>query len=48
MEKPELLGLKKIGHDFDKALSNGFTDIFQDANKLYCTQHMQERDVFKL
>ena len=23
--KPELLGLKKIGHDLDKAISNGFT-----------------------
>ena len=46
--KPELLGLKKIGHDLDKALSNGFTVIFQDAKTLYCTQHMQERDAFKL
>lgn len=48
IQKPELLGLKKIGHDLDKALSNGFTDVFQDAKTLYCTQHMQERDAFKL
>ena len=48
IQKPELLGLKKIGHDLDKAISNGFGDIFQGAKKLYCTQHMQERDAFKL
>lgn len=43
IQKPELLGLKKIGHDLDKAITNGFGDIFQAAKKLYCTQHMQER-----
>ena len=48
IEKPELLGLEKIGHDLDRALSNGFTDIFKNAKKLFCTQHMQERDAFKL
>ena len=48
IQKPELLGLKKMGHDLDKAISNGFGDIFQGAKKLYCTQHMQERDAFKL
>lgn len=48
IRKPELLGLKKIGHDLDKAISNGFTDVFQDAKSLYCTQHMQERDAFQL
>jgi len=42
IQKPELLGLKKIGHDLDKALSNGFTDVFQDTKTLYCTQLMQE------
>ena len=48
VQKPELLGLKKIGHDLDKALSSGLTDIFRDAKTLYCTQHMQERDAIKL
>ena len=48
IQKPELLCLKKIGHDLDKALSSGFTDIFRDTKTLYCTQHMQERDAFKL
>ena len=48
IQKPELLDLKKIGHDLDKAISNGFGDIFQGAKKLYCTQHMQEREAFKL
>ena len=35
IEKPQLLGLKEIGHDLDKALSNGFSDIFKDAKKLF-------------
>ena len=48
IQKPELLGLKKIGHDLDRAISNGFGDIFQGAKKLHCTQHMQKRDAFKL
>ena len=48
IQKLELLGLKKIGHDLDKAISNGFTDVFQDAKSLYCTQDMQERDAFQL
>ena len=45
VHKPELLGIKKIGHDMDKALSQGLCDVFQNAKKLWCTQHMQERDV---
>ena len=32
----------------DKALSQGMCDIFRDAKKLWCTQHMQERDAHKL
>ena len=46
--KPELLGLKKIGHDLDKAIANGMTDIFRDATNVWCTQHSQERDALKL
>ena len=48
IKKPELLRIKKIGHDLDKALSQGLCDIFTDAKKLWCTQHMQERDLHKL
>lgn len=46
--KPELLKIKKIGHDLDKALSQGLCDIFNEAKRFWCTQHMQERDVHKL
>ena len=46
--KPELLGIKKVGHDLDKALSSGLTDIFQNATKLWCTQHLQERDAHQI
>lgn len=31
IQKPELLGLEKIGRDLNKALSNHFTDVFQNA-----------------
>ena len=46
--KPELLGMKKIGHDLDKAIAGGMTDIFRDADNVWCTQHSQERDALKL
>ena len=46
--KPELLGMKKIGHDLDKAIAGGMTDIFRDADNVWCTQHSQERDTLKL
>jgi hypothetical protein len=36
--KPELLGIKKIGHDLDQAIAKGVTDIFREAEQLYCTQ----------
>ena len=48
IKKPELLRIKKIGHDLDKALSQGLCDFFSDAKKLWYTQHMQERDLHKL
>lgn len=46
--KPELLKIKKIGHDLDKAIAKGMTDIFQDAQNVWCTQHMKERDAQKV
>jgi len=46
--KPELLKIKKVGHDLDKAIAKGMTDIFVDAKNLWCTQHMKERDAQKL
>ena len=48
IQKPELQDIKKIGHDLDKALSDGLSDIFRGAKSLWCTQHMQERDLHKL
>lgn len=46
--KSELLGIKKIGHDLNKAIAGGMTDIFKDADNVWCTQHSQERDALKL
>ena len=48
IQRPELSSIKKIDTDLDKALSNGMTDIFKDADKLWCTHHMQQRDLEKL
>ena len=42
--KPELLSIKKVGHDLDKALAAGMSDVFHCAANLWCTQHLQERD----
>ena len=47
--RPTLInGLKKIGHDLDKATAHVFHDIFQNADHLWCTQHLQERTSKKL
>ena len=46
--KPELLKIKKVGHDLDKAIAKGMTDIFEEAQNVWCTQHMKERDAQKL
>lgn len=49
VQRPELLtGLRKIGHDLDKATAKGFKDIFRDAQHLWCTQHLQGRTTKKL
>lgn len=48
-QRPGLInGLRKIGHDLDKATAGGFSDIFQNADHLWCTQHLQERTSKKL
>ena len=41
IKKPELLNIKKIGHDLDKALSQGLCDVFNEAKRVWCTQHTQ-------
>ena len=46
--KPELLKIKKVGHDLDKVIAKGMTDIFEEAQNVWCTQHMKERDAQKL
>ena len=49
LQQPDLInGLKKIGHDLDKATAQGFKDIFQKADHLWCTQHLQSRTSAKL
>lgn len=45
--KLELLGLKKIGYDFDKVIVSGMIDIFKDVVNVWCIQYSQERDVLK-
>ncbi|XP_022809025.1 uncharacterized protein LOC111346004, partial [Stylophora pistillata] len=48
IQKPELSGIQKIGHDLDKAIARGMTDVFQDAKNVWCTQHIKERDLLHL
>lgn len=49
LQKPELInGLKKVGHDLDKATAQGFKDVFQSSDALWCTQHLQGRTTEKL
>ena len=48
IKKPERLKIKKIAHDLDKASSQGLCDVFNEAKRVWCTQHTQERDVHKL
>ena len=42
--EPTLMGIKKIGHDLDKAIARGFKDIFNVSSSLWCTQHIKGRD----
>ena len=48
MQDSALRGIKKIGHDLDHAIPNGLCDILLSPEKLWCTQHMMERDAYKL
>ena len=45
---PKLFFVKKIGSDMDPALSEGVGDIFSQADKLVCLQHLMEWDAFNL
>ena len=45
---PKLLGIKKIGHDLDKAQYQGMKDIFASASSMWCTQHVKQRDAMQL
>ena len=38
---------KKIGHDLDKAIADDMTDIFKNADNVWCTQPSQESDALK-
>ncbi|XP_066934513.1 uncharacterized protein [Clytia hemisphaerica] len=46
--KPSLLGIQLIGHDLDNAIGNGIGSVLRNAERLFCTQHLQSRDVVKL
>ena len=48
MVEPELKNIKKIGHDLDQAIPNALIDIIPDARRIWCTQHLQERDAHQL
>ena len=39
---------KKIDHDLEKAIADDMTDIFKNADNVWCTQPSQESDALKL
>ena len=45
---PELINIKIIGHDLDKATAVGFKSVFTSSKHLWCTQHLQQRTSEKL
>ena len=48
MGEPELHNIKQVGTDLDPAVYEGVGDIFQNAAKRRCVQHIMERDSIKL
>lgn len=42
---PALMSIRKFGTDMDSALSGGLGDIFTNAEKFWCTQHIQQASV---
>ena len=48
MEELKLAEIQKISHNLDHVISNGLTDMFRNAEKLWCSQHMQEYKIGKL
>ena len=46
--EPKLINLKKVGHDLDRAISNGMDDILPNSSHLWCTLHLQRADAAKL
>ena len=45
---PGVAEIKKVGHDLDPSISSGLTDVFRNAKKLFCTEHLQKEDQQKL
>ena len=37
---PELIKIKRVGHDLDNATANGLGDILVNASHMWCTQHL--------
>ena len=45
---PDIADIKKVGHDLDPSIGSGLTDMFWNAKKLFCTEHLQRTDQQKL
>ena len=45
---PEVINIKKIGSDMEKAIYNGVKAIIPSAGQLYCVQHLSQCDEKKL
>lgn len=47
-ECPLTIQIKKVGHDLDEAVGSGLADVFVNAKRLYCTEHLQKADIRQL
>ena len=45
---PDVADIQKVGHDLDPGIDSGLTDVFRNAKKLFCTEHLQKADQLKL
>ena len=45
---PGVADIKKVGHDLDPSIGSGLTEVFRNAKKLFCTEHLQKADQRKV
>ena len=44
----DVADITKVGPDLDPSIGSSLTDVFRNAKKLFCTEHLQRADQWKL